>query len=89
MLSLNQLNKRIFDLEHQLIPQSLDITYIHSGRIDTLYWIKNNNLMKTEEEIKLKIQRYKEELLALNDTTDMHYREKVARIKELEFVLTS
>lgn len=87
MITLNQLNKRIFDLEHALIPQSEDSTFIHSGRIDMLYWVKNSNNMRTEEEINNKIQRLEEELLCLSDTYDMHYREKQARIEELHSIL--
>ena len=87
MISINQLNKKIFDLEHELVPQSLDFTYIHSARIDILYWVKNGGEMKTEEEIKNKIQRYEEELLGIEDNFDLHYREKQARINELQELL--
>ena len=83
MISINQLNKKIFDLEHELVPQSLDFTYIHSARIDILYWVKNSGNMRTEQEILNKIQRYKEELLGIENDFDLHYREKQARIKEL------
>lgn len=87
MLSINQLDKKIFDLEHELVPQSLDFTYIHSARIDILYWVKNSGNMKTEQDIKNKIKRYEEELLCIPNEFDLHYREKKARINELQELL--
>jgi hypothetical protein len=81
------LDNRIKDLQISIISQDIETTTIQRGRIDTLYWVKNgNNEVKTNDEIKLKIQRYKEELLCLPEK-DLWYREKTARIKELENVL--
>jgi hypothetical protein len=82
------LQKRIFDYEHQLVPQSVDSTFIHAGKIDTLYWVLNGGNLKTEQEIRNKIERYKEELLIYTNNVDMYYREKLARIAELEYVLS-
>ena len=93
MLSLNMIKHRISDLEHTLVPQDINYTLPHRGRIDSLYWVIQGNKVKTEQQIRNKIQRYKEELLCLNSVISkgsiLYYNEKIARIKELEDILES
>ena len=91
MLSLNMIKHRINDLEHTLVPQDINYTLPHRGRIDSLYWVIQGNQIKSEKEIRNKIQRHKEELLCLNSDISkgsiLYYNEKIARIKELEDLL--
>ena len=91
MLSLNMIKHRINDLEHTLVPQDINYTLPHRGRIDSLYWVIQGNQIKSEKEIRNKIQRHKEELLCLNSDLSkgsiLYYNEKVARIAELEKLL--
>lgn len=87
MIDIYLLNKKINDLEHQIIPQDIYSTTIHRGRIDALYWLKHSNeIIRTDKDIENKILRYKEEMLCL-DKGDMWYDEKSARIEELESIL--
>lgn len=87
MISEHQLECRISDLEHTIVPQDVYFTTIHHGRVDMLTWVRNGGNMKSEDEILSRIDRYKEELLVFNDDRDLFYKEKIARIKELEYVL--
>ena len=83
MLTIQQIDFRIQELLRNIIDETSPEARINRGVIDSLYWLKNNNHLRTEEQVKLKIKRYEEELLGLN-TEDVHYREKKARIKELQ-----
>ena len=83
MLTIQQIDFRIQELLRNIIDETSPEAIINRGVIDSLYWLKNNNDLRTEEQVKLKIKRYEEELLGLN-AEDVHYREKKARIKELQ-----
>lgn len=83
MLTIQQIDFRIQELLRNIIDETSPEARINRGVIDSLYWLKNNNDLRTEEQVKLKIKRYEEELLGLN-AEDVHYREKKARIKELQ-----
>ena len=83
MLTIQQIDFKIQDLLRSVIDETSPEARINRGVIDSLYWLKNNNDLRTEEQVKLKIKRYEEELLGLN-AEDVHYREKKARIKELQ-----
>ena len=83
MLNIKQIDFRIKELLRSVIDETSPEARINRGVIDSLYWLKNNNDLRTEEQVKLKIKRYEEELLGLN-AEDVHYREKKARIKELQ-----
>ena len=83
MLTIQQIDFKIQELLRSVIDETSPEARINRGVIDSLYWLKNNNDLRTEEQVKLKIKRYEEELLGLN-TEDVHYTEKKARIKELQ-----
>lgn len=83
MLTIQQIDFKIQELLRSVIDETSPEARINRGVIDSLYWLKNNNDLRTEEQVKLKIKRYEEELLGLN-AEDVHYREKKARIKELQ-----
>ena len=73
-MTLIELTKRLNDLESILVNSS--DKYITQSRIDMIYWLRNGGNLRTKEEIENKIQRYKEELLAIPNDTDKYYREK-------------
>lgn len=83
MLTIQQIDFKIQELLRNIIDETSPEARINRGVIDSLYWLKNNNDLRTEEQVKLKIKRYEEELLGLN-AEDVHYKEKKARIKELQ-----
>ena len=83
MLTIQQIDFKIQELLRSVIDETSPEARINRGVIDSLYWLKNNNDLRTEEQVKLKIKRYEEELLGLN-AEDVHYKEKKARIKELQ-----
>ena len=83
MLTIQQIDFKIQELLRSVIDETSPEARINRGVIDSLCWLKNNNDLRTEEQVKLKIKRYEEELLGLN-AEDVHYREKKARIKELQ-----
>ena len=83
MLTIQQIDFKIQELLRSVIDETSPEARINRGVIDSLYWLKNNNDLRTEEQVKLKIKRYEEELLGLN-TEDVYYKEKKARIKELQ-----
>ena len=84
MKSLTEIQKRITDLETQITAQDITTTTIQNGRIDILYWVRNNGELKTDKEVINKIERIKEELIPITDINDLWYKEKTAKIKELE-----
>ena len=83
MLTIQQIDFKIQELLRSVIDETSPEARINRGVIDSLCWLKNNNDLRTEEQVKLKIKRYEEELLGLTPE-DVHYREKKARIKELQ-----
>ena len=83
MLTIQQIDFKIQELLRSVIDETSPEARISRGVIDSLYWLKNNNDLRTEEQVRLKIKRYEEELLGLN-AEDVHYKEKKARIKELQ-----
>ena len=88
MITYYQLQKRINDLTHQIIPQDINFTTIHSSKIDVLKWCcLENEQLRTEQEILNRIQRYNEELLAFNDDKNLMYKQTKARIEELNNVI--
>ena len=87
MLTIQQIDFKIQELLRSVIDETSPEARINRGVIDSLYWLKNNNDPRTEEQVKLKIKRYEEELLGLN-AEDVHYREKKARIKELQSAIS-
>lgn len=88
-MNKNSLNSKIRELEQRINVNDEKQSYVIKGRIDILYWFKNNDNFRTEEEIKNKIQRYNEELLVFNNEYDLQYIEKKARIDELENLLSN
>lgn len=81
---------RLDDIQQEIIPQNDEIAYIHSQIIDTLCWVYNNGELRTEEELNLKIQTTKEELIGfefMNDSISSEYKATIAKLKELEFCL--
>lgn len=85
MISKVLIQKRIADIEHEILPQDFESTQINLGRIETLYWLVNNEI-EDEERIITKIKRIQEEMIPLQ-VNDLMYQEKQARIKELEFCM--
>ena len=86
MMNLIQTNSLISDVERELIPQSVECTFVHNEKLNTLFWYKNCGELRTEKEVKNKIQRYEEECLLL-DTKDLNYKGKKEGIKLLKEVL--
>ena len=64
MITFYQLEKRINDLTHSIVPQDVHFTTIHNARLEVLKWAKNENEIRPESEILNRIDRYKEEMLA-------------------------
>ena len=87
MVSITQINNLINDLENEVTPQSVEYTFIHNEKLDTLFWYKNCNQLRTDEEVKNKIKRYTEECILLNEH-DLFYRGKQERIKILKSLLS-
>lgn len=86
MLSYHKVTLRMRELEHTFVPQSMSYTVPHRARLDILYWVTANGVLKSEHEILQKIERLKEEMLVLSES-DLWYQEKSARIEELLRVL--
>ena len=86
MIDIAMLNKRISELETSLVPQSIDYTVPHHARIEILYWVKNKGEIKTEEQIKNKLNRLQEELFILKQD-DVFYKAKLSQIEELKYCL--
>jgi hypothetical protein len=83
---------RITDLEYNIIPENnKDERFIQNGRIDILYWVIQNNELKTEKQIHNRIKRIQEEILSTNQDMSkgsiLDYQEKSARIEELKSIL--
>lgn len=87
MISVNQLDKMINDMQFELTPDNNEINHIKKSEIDTLIWIRNAGTLRTTEEINKRIERYKEELLVFDNDQDLYYRERIARIAQLEHIL--
>lgn len=92
MLSMTLIKHRITDLEYTIIPETdRDGRFVHNGRLDILYWVIQNNELKTEKQILNRIKRIKEEILSTNQEMNkgsiLDYQEKIARIEELESIL--
>ena len=85
MISKVLIQRRINDIEHSILPQDIDSTYVKLGRIDILYWLINNEI-EDKERVLTKIKRIQEEMIPLQ-ANDVMYQEKQARIKELEFCM--
>ena len=85
MISKLLIQRRINDIEHEIVSQDIESTYIKLGRIEILSWLLNNEI-EDEEKVLIKIKRIEEEMIPLQ-VNDLTYQEKRARIKELQFCM--
>lgn len=88
MITFYQLEKRINDLTHSIVPQDVYFTTIHNARLEVLKWVKNENEIRPECEILNRIDRYKEEMLAFPDESNLWYKALKVRIEELNNVVS-
>lgn len=86
MLTFYQLEKRINDISHEIVPQDINFTTLHSAKLDVLKWCRLEGEVRNKEEILNRIQRYNEELLACTEDNIMSRQIKV-RIEELNNVI--
>ena len=90
MLSISMIKHRITDLEYTIVKDE-DTKFINNGKIDILYWSIQDGEVKSEKQIRNRIKRIQEELLATNSEMGkgsiLDYQEKMARIEELEGIL--
>ena len=84
MISKYQLQKRINDVQHEIVPPDRYFENLHRARLDILNWIKKEEGIRSEEELSIKIDRYKEELLAYSDYNSLQFKEIMVRIEELQ-----
>ena len=50
----------------EIIPQSTDQKYIHNQLVENLMWLYNNGNLRTDDELKLRINAKEEELIGYN-----------------------
>ena len=86
MVNITQINDIIANLEKELTPQSVECTFIHNEKMDVLYWYKNSGQLRTDEEVRNKIKRFKEECFLLSNN-DIVYKAKQEKIKILYSLL--
>lgn len=74
---------------NSIYPQSVESSQIHSARVDNMYWIYNNGNLRTDAELNLKIQNFKEELIAYEFANDFGIQFKIAeaKLKDLELLV--
>ena len=89
MLSSVQLEKVITDMQLQESSNDELTKRIKNARIDSLIWALNSGTIKSVAEIQHRIARYQEELLVFADHSNPAYKEKIARIDELENLIQS
>ena len=85
MISSNLINKKIWDYEHSI--DNINNNEVQKAKIDILYWANPDNTVRSEDEIKNKIKRLKEELFAISNSYDIQYQCKTAKIHELESLI--
>lgn len=88
MLSAIQLEKRITDMQLANVCNDDSIKRIQTARIDSLIWALNGGDIKSISQIEHRITRFKEELLAFSSEHNLDYKEKTARIDELQNLIT-
>lgn len=86
MITLAQVQNKIGELEASLTGID-EQDRVKLAEIDILYWYKNSNNLRTEQEVHNKINRLEEEMFFLSQQ-DVNYLTKSAKIKQLQQVLT-
>lgn len=86
MITLAQVQNKIGELEANLTGID-EQDRVKLAEIDILYWYKNSNNLRSEQEVNNKITRLEEEMFFLSQQ-DVNYLAKSAKIKQLQQVLT-
>ena len=85
MLTLAQVQTIIGTIQAKLGENPED--QILAAKLDILYWIKNNDEFRTEQELNTKIKRIREELLGIYSNQNIKYLERSAKIDVLLNIL--
>lgn len=86
MITLAQVQNKIGELEANLTGID-EQDRVKLAELDILYWYKNSNNLRSEQEVNNKITRLEEEMFFLSQK-DVNYLAKSAKIKQLQQVLT-
>ena len=83
------IKSRLAEVDTETVPQNPDSLTIHNAKQSVLYWIYNSGNVRTEKELLLQLQNFKEELLGLEFANSNEFSKKVVdvKIKEVENIL--
>lgn len=85
MLDKLHVQARLNNLQNEIIPQSVEASVIHRDKVNLVAWIYNDGKLRTENEMRVKENNIRDELVAYGYANDTGYLTKSAnaRLQEL------
>lgn len=83
------IKSRLAEVDTETVSQNPDSLAIHNAKQFVLHWIYNSGDVKTENELLLQLQNFKEELLGLEFANANEFSKKLiqVKVKEIENIL--